>query len=64
MSPLAFRGYVFLLPCVYLLPAGASWQEVVGDTSMDDGDMARVLARTMDMLKQVGGGGGEGGEWL
>jgi hypothetical protein len=34
--------------------AGASWQEVMADTSLDDGDMARLLARTADMLKQVG----------
>lgn len=35
--------------------AGASWQEVMADTSLDDGDMARLLARTADMLKQVRG---------
>lgn len=33
--------------------AGASWQEVMADTDLDDGDMARLLARTADMLKQV-----------
>jgi hypothetical protein len=32
---------------------GASWQDVMADTSLDDGDMARLLARTADMLKQV-----------
>lgn len=32
---------------------GASWQEIMIDTSIDDGDMARLLARTADMLKQV-----------
>jgi hypothetical protein len=26
----------------------------MADTSLDDGDMARLLARTADMLKQVG----------
>jgi len=28
----------------------------MADTSLDDGDMARLLARTADMLKQVGPG--------
>jgi hypothetical protein len=28
----------------------------MADTSLDDGDMARLLARTADMLKQVRGG--------
>jgi superfamily II RNA helicase len=32
---------------------GATWAEVMQDTSLDDGDMARLLARTADMLKQV-----------
>ncbi|WIA36589.1 hypothetical protein OEZ86_007879 [Tetradesmus obliquus] len=32
---------------------GASWQEIMADTSIDDGDMARLMARTADMLKQM-----------
>lgn len=32
---------------------GVSWADVMADTSLDDGDMARLLARTADMLKQV-----------
>jgi superfamily II RNA helicase len=49
-----------LLLLLLLLPGlveawagGASWQEIMQDTSIDDGDMARLLARTADMLKQV-----------
>jgi hypothetical protein len=49
-----------LLLLLLLLPGlveawagGASWQEIMADTSIDDGDMARLLARTADMLKQV-----------
>ncbi|CAD7699415.1 unnamed protein product [Ostreobium quekettii] len=33
--------------------AGCSWQEVTGGTSLDDGDVARVLTRTLDLLRQV-----------
>jgi superfamily II RNA helicase len=51
---------LLLLLLLLLLPGlveawagGASWQEIMADTSIDDGDMARLLARTADMLKQV-----------
>ncbi len=33
--------------------AGASWQQIMADSSMDDGDMARLLIRTTDLLRQV-----------
>ncbi|KAF6244607.1 hypothetical protein COO60DRAFT_1708012 [Scenedesmus sp. NREL 46B-D3] len=31
---------------------GASWQAIMANTSIDEGDKARLLARTADMLKQ------------
>ncbi|NJK37421.1 MAG: DEAD/DEAH box helicase [Oscillatoriales cyanobacterium RM2_1_1] len=33
--------------------AGATWQEIVAKTSLDDGDIVRMLRRTLDFLSQV-----------
>jgi superfamily II RNA helicase len=33
--------------------AGCSWEEIMQDCSLDDGDIARLLTRTLDMLRQV-----------
>lgn len=44
---------LWLVGLVEAWAGGASWQEIMADTSIDDGDMARLLARTADMLKQV-----------
>jgi len=33
--------------------AGADWESVTGDCTLDDGDVARLLSRTSDMLRQV-----------
>lgn len=33
--------------------AGASWDQIMSDCNLDDGDVARLLLRTTDMLKQV-----------
>lgn len=33
--------------------SGASWSQIMADSNMDDGDMARLLIRTIDLLKQV-----------
>ncbi|KAF6260307.1 hypothetical protein COO60DRAFT_1700411 [Scenedesmus sp. NREL 46B-D3] len=35
---------------------GASWQAIMANTSIDEGDKARLLARTADMLKQPADG--------
>eukprot|EP00798_Chlamydomonas_sp_ICE-L_P018421 gene18421-24896_t len=32
--------------------AGATWADIMQDTTMDDGDMARLLIRTNDLLRQ------------
>jgi hypothetical protein len=32
---------------------GASWNEVIGSTSLDEGDVVRVLRRTVDLLAQI-----------
>ncbi|MEX1323231.1 MAG: DEAD/DEAH box helicase, partial [Synechococcaceae cyanobacterium] len=32
---------------------GASWSEVIANTSLDEGDVVRVLRRTVDLLAQV-----------
>ncbi|MFN7820724.1 MAG: DEAD/DEAH box helicase, partial [Cyanobacteriota bacterium] len=32
---------------------GASWNEVIGSTSLDEGDVVRVLRRTVDLLDQL-----------
>jgi superfamily II RNA helicase len=34
--------------------AGATWSQLMADSSMEDGDMARLLIRTTDLLRQVG----------
>lgn len=34
--------------------AGASWSQIMEDSTLDDGDVARLLIRTADLLKQVG----------
>jgi superfamily II RNA helicase len=33
--------------------AGAGWFEVCRDTSLDEGDLARLLGRTADLLRQI-----------
>jgi DSHCT (NUC185) domain len=33
--------------------AGNSWDQVVKDCTLDDGDVARLLSRTADLLKQA-----------
>ncbi|KAG2449071.1 hypothetical protein HYH02_005820 [Chlamydomonas schloesseri] len=33
--------------------SGATWAQVMEDSNMDDGDMARLLIRTIDLLKQL-----------
>ncbi|KAI3428051.1 hypothetical protein D9Q98_006436 [Chlorella vulgaris] len=33
--------------------AGCSWEELMKDCSLDDGDVARLLTRTVDLLRQV-----------
>lgn len=33
--------------------SGASWQEITQDCSLDDGDIARLLMRTTDALRQI-----------
>jgi hypothetical protein len=32
---------------------GASWSEVIASTSLDEGDVVRVLRRTVDLLAQI-----------
>jgi len=44
--------------------SGVAWDQVVRDSSIDEGDLARLLLRTADVLRQVRGrklphGGGE-----
>ena len=37
--------------------SGVSWEQLMADCAgLDDGDVARLLTRTMDMLRQVGAG--------
>lgn len=33
--------------------SGASWEQAMADCSLDDGDVARLLSRTVDMLRQA-----------
>eukprot|EP00955_Chlamydomonas_euryale_P040893 351841-Chlamydomonas_euryale.AAC.9 len=33
--------------------AGATWAQIMEDSSLDDGDVARLLMRTVDLLRQV-----------
>lgn len=33
--------------------AGCTWEQLMTDCSLDDGDVARVLSRSVDVLKQV-----------
>ena len=33
--------------------AGASWSDIMSDVDLDDGDMARLFARTVDVLRQA-----------
>lgn len=32
---------------------GASWKQLTSDCNVDGGDVARLLSRTVDMLRQV-----------
>ena len=33
--------------------AGSSWQDIMKDCSLDDGDVARLLTRTVDLLRHA-----------
>lgn len=33
--------------------AGSTWEQTMTDCNLDDGDVARLLTRTMDLLKQT-----------
>lgn len=33
--------------------AGASWEQVARDSTLDDGDIARLLSRVVDVLRQA-----------
>lgn len=33
--------------------SGASWEQVMSDCSLDDGDVVRLLTRTVDILRQI-----------
>jgi len=33
--------------------SGLTWREIMMDSAMDDGDLARLLRRTIDLLAQV-----------
>lgn len=33
--------------------AGVSWKELMDDSEMDEGDVARLLRRSIDLLAQV-----------
>lgn len=35
--------------------SGLTWREIMMDCAMDEGDLARLLRRTIDLLAQVGG---------
>lgn len=34
--------------------SGLTWREIMMDCAMDEGDLARLLRRTIDILAQVG----------
>lgn len=34
--------------------SGLTWREIMMDCAMDEGDLARLLRRTIDLLAQVG----------
>ncbi|KAK9815169.1 hypothetical protein WJX73_009621 [Symbiochloris irregularis] len=34
--------------------AGSTWSQVMSDCNLDDGDIARLLSRTIDLLRQAG----------
>jgi superfamily II RNA helicase len=38
---------------VHAWASGASWSEVIANTSIDEGDVVRVLRRTVDLLAQI-----------
>ena len=38
---------------VELWAAGGTWKQVTASTNMDDGDIALLLARTQDVLRQI-----------
>jgi superfamily II RNA helicase len=33
--------------------SGLTWREIMMDSAMDDGDLARLLRRTIDLLAQI-----------
>ena len=33
--------------------AGSNWSDVMKDSSLDDGDIARLLSRTVDLLRHA-----------
>jgi hypothetical protein len=38
---------------VHAWAEGASWSELIANTSLDEGDVVRIMRRTVDLLAQV-----------
>lgn len=62
MDILEYMNTILQIPCgldsqfcgmVEAWASGLTWQEMMMDCAMDDGDLARLLRRTIDLLAQV-----------
>ncbi len=42
-----------LMGLVNAWACGTSWEELIGNTSLDEGDVVRILRRTLDLLSQI-----------
>jgi superfamily II RNA helicase len=42
-----------LMGLVHAWASGTSWVDVIANTSLDEGDVVRILRRTVDLLAQV-----------
>ncbi len=42
-----------LMGLVYAWASGTTWNELIGNTSLDEGDVVRIMRRTVDLLAQA-----------
>ena len=48
-----YERRAFLAGLVELWAAGGTWGQITASTNMDDGDIALLLSRTQDVLRQI-----------
>ena len=42
-----------LMGLIYAWAKGTSWNDLISNTSLDEGDVVRIIRRTIDLLSQI-----------